>query len=283
MHPVLGVVGVQLHRPAGILQGIDTVAQTLMRQRREVVPAGIAGGHAVQHPAGFRVAAIGHKIAGGLHLRGVAAVVAGSALLLAVAVEVKTESKGVEALEPVKAEAAVILLAVALLLVAAITLLPIGAAAHLGTGLALGDGVISGLHFLEVLLGGGVVGVQVGMPALALGAVGFFDLFIAGSALDDQHLIRISHWIYFLTSHFVQPQCCTMLLVYRNSVQKSRQNRCHAPALSERLAFLQLYFSHTPEYRMLRRRSTSSTQGRRSKLWAHWASSNSKMSFMVSS
>ena len=69
----------------------------------------------------------------------------------------------------------------------------VGGAAHLGAGLALGDGIVCRLHLLEVLFGGGVVGVQVRVPALALGAVCFFDLVIACAARNAQHLIGVSH------------------------------------------------------------------------------------------
>ena len=67
---------------------------------------------AVQYAARLGVAAIGHKIAGGLHLRGVGAGGTGPGLL--VAAKAKAEAKGVEALKPVKAGVAVVLLAVAL-------------------------------------------------------------------------------------------------------------------------------------------------------------------------
>ena len=60
-------------------------------------------------------------------------------------------------------------------------------------GLTLGDGIVSGLHLLEVLFSRRVVGVQVRVPALALGPVCLFDLFIACTALDAQHLIGVSH------------------------------------------------------------------------------------------
>ena len=46
-----------------------------------------------------------------------------------------------------------------------------------------------------MFLGGGIIGVQVGMPALALGAVGFLDLFLTGTALDAKDFIGIFHRI----------------------------------------------------------------------------------------
>ncbi|MED9976784.1 MAG: hypothetical protein UFR61_04400, partial [Faecalibacterium sp.] len=158
MHLVLGVVRVQLHGAAGVLQGIHAFAQPLIGQRREIVPPRIAAGHAVQYAARLGVAAIGHKIAGGLHLRGVGAGGTGPGLL--VAAKAKTEAKGVEAFKPVKAikaGVAVVLLAVTLLtialpVVALLLVTAVGVAAHLGAGIALGNGIVGGLHLLEVLL-----------------------------------------------------------------------------------------------------------------------------------
>ena len=197
VHLVLGVARVQLHGTAGILQRIDAVAQALICEGGQIIPPGIAAGHAVQHAAGLRIAAIGHKVAGGLHLRAVGAGIACAllAVTLLVAAKAKPETERVKAIESVKTAVTVlitlllvVLLAVTLLLVAAV-----GISAHLGAGLALGNGIVSRLHFLEVLLGGRIVGVQVRVPALALGAVCFFDLVIACAARNAQHLIGVSH------------------------------------------------------------------------------------------
>ena len=190
VHLVFHIVGVQLDGAAGVLQRVDAVAQALVCEGGEVIPAGAAGGHAVQHPPGLRIAAIDHKVAGGLHLRAVGAGSAGPALL--VAAETEPEAKRVEAVEPVKAALVAVAVLIALLAVAALGAVAIGAAA-LRAGGAFGDGVVGLLHFLEVLLGGGVVGVQVRVPALAFGAVCFFDLVVACAALDAQHLIRVFH------------------------------------------------------------------------------------------
>ena len=200
MHLVFGVIGVQLNGAAGILQRVDAVAEALIGQRGEVVPPCRAVVHAVQHPAGLRVAAIGHKVAGRLHLGAVRAGVAGPALLL-VAAKAEPETKRVEpeaeiALLPaVLAVALVVSLLVAALIITllAVAVTAAGLSAHLGAGVALGDGVVSCLHLFEVLFGGGVVGVQVGVPALALGTVGFLYLVVGCAALDAQHLIGISH------------------------------------------------------------------------------------------
>ena len=117
------------------------------------------------------------------------------AVTLLVAAKAKPETERVKAIESVKTAVTVlitllliVLLAVTLLLVAAV-----GISAHLGAGLALGNGIVSRLHFLEVLLGGRIVGVQVRVPALALGAVCFFDLVIACAARNAQHPIGVSH------------------------------------------------------------------------------------------
>ena len=200
VHLVLGVIGVQLNGAAGVLQRIDAVAEALIGQRGEVVPPCRAVVHAVQHPAGLSVAAIGYKVAGRLHLGAVRAGVAGSALLL-VAAKTEPETKRVEpeaeiALLPaVLAVALVVSLLVAALIITllAVAVTAAGLSAHLGAGVALGDGVVSCLHLFEVLFGGGVVGVQVGVPALALGTVGFLYLVVGCAALDAQHLIGISH------------------------------------------------------------------------------------------
>ena len=93
VHLVLGVIGVQLNGAAGVLQRVDAVAEALIGQRGEVVPPCRAAVHAVQHPAGLRIAAIGHKVAGRLHLGGVRAGVAGPALLL-VAAKAEPETNG---------------------------------------------------------------------------------------------------------------------------------------------------------------------------------------------
>ena len=200
VHLVLGVIGVQLNGAAGVLQRVDAVAEALIGQRGEVVPPCRAVVHAVQHPAGLSVAAIGYKVAGRLHLGAVRAGVAGSALLL-VAAKTEPETKRVEpeaeiALLPaVLAVALVVSLLVAALIITllAVAVTAAGLSAHLGAGVALGDGVVSCLHLFEVLFGGGVVGVQVGVPALALGTVGFLYLVVGCAALDAQHLIGISH------------------------------------------------------------------------------------------
>ena len=55
VHLVLGVVRVQLHGAAGVLQGVYTFAQTLIGQRGEIVPPRVAAGHAVQYAARFGV------------------------------------------------------------------------------------------------------------------------------------------------------------------------------------------------------------------------------------
>ena len=144
MHLVLGVVRVQLHGAAGILQSVHAFAKPLIGQRGEIVPPRVAAGHAVQHPARFGVAAAGHKVAGGLHFRGVGAGSAGPGLL--VAAKAKTKAKGVEALKPVKAVKtgiAVVLLAVALLpialaVIALLLVAAVGVAAHLGAGIFFG-------------------------------------------------------------------------------------------------------------------------------------------------
>ena len=193
VHLVLGVARVQLHGTAGILQRIDAVAQALICEGGKIIPPGIAAGHAVQHAAGLRIAAIGHKVAGGLHLRAVGAGIACAllAVTLLVAAKAKPETERVKAIESVNTAVTVLitlLLAVTLLLVAAV-----GISAHLGAGLALGDGIVCRLHLLEVLFGGGVVGVQVRVPALALGTVSLFDLVFTGTALDAQNLIGVSH------------------------------------------------------------------------------------------
>ena len=185
VHLVFGVIGVQLNGAAGILQRIDAVTETLIGQRGEVVPPCRSAVHAVQHPAGLSVAAIGHEVAGRLHLGAVRAGVAGPALLL-VAAKTESETKRVEpeaeiALLPaVLAVALVVSLLVAALIITllAVAVTAAGLSAHLGAGVALGDGVVSCLHLFEVLFGGGVVGVQVGVPALALGTVGFLYLVV---------------------------------------------------------------------------------------------------------
>src|SRR5699024_6254231 len=101
---------------------------------------------------------------------------------------------GVEAVKAaVIAALAVPALLVALLAVPAIALLAVAAGAGLGPGVPLHDGVVGRLHFLEVLLGGRVVGVRVMVPALAFCAVSLFALFLAGTLLAAQDLLRLSH------------------------------------------------------------------------------------------
>ena len=271
----------------GLGNRIDAVAQTLIGKRGKIIPPCIASGHAVQHPAGLRVAAIDHKVAGGLHFRAVGAGVAGALLAVALLLpaEAEPEAEGVEAVKTIKAAKTAVTVLVALLLIALLAVALLVAAvgiAALRAGLAFGDGVISRLHLFEVLFGGGVVGVQVRVPALAFGAVCFFDLVIACAARNAQHLIGISHG--YTSSRLIScsRHCGITFIVYRIAVQKSSKT-AQMPRLRASFAVLQLYLSHTPEYRMLRSRSASSTQGRRSKLWAHCASSNSKISFISSS
>ena len=43
VHLVLGIIRVQLGGAAGVLQGVDAVAQALVGQRGEVIPAGVPG------------------------------------------------------------------------------------------------------------------------------------------------------------------------------------------------------------------------------------------------
>src|SRR5699024_8211229 len=192
----LGVVGVQLDGPAGVLQGVDLAAQALVGQAGQVIPAGVALPLGVQDAACLGVAPVDDEIAGGLHLGGVGARGAGPLLAVPAVVEAPEPAKaeGVEAVKAaVIAALAVPALLVALLAVPAIALLAVAAGAGLGPGVPLHDGVVGRLHFLEVLLGGRVVGVQVRVPALAFGAVSLFDLFLAGTPLDAQDLIGISH------------------------------------------------------------------------------------------
>ena len=246
MHLIFGVARLHLSGAAGVLQRPDAVAKALIRQRGEVIPPGCAVRNAVQHAAGLGVAPVRDEVAGGLQLRRVGAVIAGAALLL-VAAEPEAKAEGVKAEVPVAVLLGIALLAVILLetavIAAAIALLAVGAAiaAALGAGLALGDGVVGGLNFLEVLLGRGVVGGQVGVPALALGTVSFFDLVFTGTALDAQNLIGVSHrstssrLYYHLCGH-----CAAQAI---SSVQdwngKIKENRRDQAVLSFFFAFLQ--------------------------------------------
>src|SRR5699024_11493814 len=87
MGAVLGVVGVQLDSPAGVLQGVDLAAQALVGQAGQVIPAGIALPLGVQDAAGLGVAPVDDEIAGGLHLGGVGARGAGPLLAVPAVVE----------------------------------------------------------------------------------------------------------------------------------------------------------------------------------------------------
>ena len=232
---------------AGILQGIDAVAQALIGQRGEIVPPGGAHGDAVQHAAGLGVALVDDEVACGLHLRRVRTVVAGPALLLIIAAKAKPEPEGVVAEAEVSEIPVGVTVLLVPLLIAAVggaALLAVGtavAAAHLGAGLALGDGIVCRLHLLEVLFGGGVVGIQVRVPALALGTVSLFDLVFTGTALDAQNLIGVSHrstssrLYYHLCGH------CAAQAIF--SVQdwngKIKENRRDQAVLSFFFAFLQ--------------------------------------------
>src|SRR5699024_9969181 len=170
-------------------------------QAGQVVPAGAALPLGVQDAAGLGVAPVDDIIAGRLHLDGVGA--GGAGALLAVAAVLKApkpaeapKPEGAEAIKPpvVAALTVAAALLVALLAVAAVTLLAVAApCAGLGAGVPLNDGVVGRLRLFEVLLGGRVVGVQVRELALAFGAVSLFDLFLAGTPLDAQDLIGISH------------------------------------------------------------------------------------------
>jgi hypothetical protein len=92
-----------------------------------------------------------------------------------------------------------------------------------------------------VLFGGGVVGVQVRVPALALGTVSLLDLIFTGTALDAQNLIGVSHrstssrLYYHLCGH------CAAQAIF--SVQdwngKIKENRRDQAVLSFFFAFLQ--------------------------------------------
>ena len=150
VHLVLGVVRVQLHGAAGILQSVHTFAKPLIGQRGEIVPPRVAAGHAVQHPAGLGVAAVHDEVAGGLHLGAVGAVVAGTALLL-VAAKVEPETERVE-IKAAKIGIAVVLAAViAVLLVAALLLIiAVGVAVAL-LPVTIAAGLLLGLFFICLL------------------------------------------------------------------------------------------------------------------------------------
>ena len=218
MHLVFGVVRVHLYSPAGILQGIDALAQALVGQRGQIIPPGIAAGHAVQDTAGLRVTAIYNKVSGSLHLRTVAAGVAGTALRAAITAAIaKPKAEGVKAIKT----AVAVLLPIALLAVSAVALLSV--AAGLRSGVAAGNGIVGGLYFLKVLLCGGVVGVQVRVPALALGTVGFFYLFVTGTPLDAEYLVRISHQNILPSRLWFLPAARALTsIVYRTAHKKSR-------------------------------------------------------------
>src|SRR5699024_2950717 len=55
------------------------------------------------------------------------------------------------------------------------------------------DLAVGRLHFLELVLAGGVVGVQVGVVLLALLPVGFLDGLFIGAGLDAQYAVWIGH------------------------------------------------------------------------------------------
>ena len=254
MHLVFGVARLHLGGAAGVLQGVDAVAQALVRQRREVIPPGGAVRDAVQHTAGLGVAAVHDEVARRLQFGRVRAVEARPALLL-VAAEPEPKTERVEPEIPVAVLLAVALLAVALLIAAVVEaaialLLAVGVAvaAVLGAGLPLGDGVVGRLHFLEVLFGRGVVGVQVGVPALALGTIGFFDFFLAGSALDAQHLIGVFHGSTSSRLYELARPCCrTNKIKCTGQRLKNQEKPPHSAVLGGSFACLQLYLSQTPE------------------------------------
>ena len=58
------------------------------------------------------------------------------------------------------------------------------------------DLAVGGLYFFKMLLGGWVVGVQVGMILLAFLAVGFFDGLVVGTGGDAQNAVRIGHFCF---------------------------------------------------------------------------------------
>ena len=254
MHLVFGVARLHLGGAAGVLQGVDAVAQALVRQRREVIPPGGAVRDAVQHTAGLGVAAVHDEVARRLQFGRVRAAEARPALLL-VAAEPKPKTERVEPEVPVAVLLAVALLAIALLIAAAVEaaialLLAVGVAvaAVLGAGLPFGDGVVGRLHFLEVLFGREVVGVQVGVPALALGTIGFFDFFLAGSALDAQHLIGVFHGSTSSRLYELARPCCrTNKIKCTGQCLKNQEKPPHSAALGGFFACLQLYLSQTPE------------------------------------
>ena len=95
MHLVFGVARLHLGGAAGVLQGVDAVAQALVRQRREIIPPGGAVRDAVQHTAGLGVAAVHDEVARRLQLGRVRAAEARPALLL-VAAKTESETKRVE-------------------------------------------------------------------------------------------------------------------------------------------------------------------------------------------
>ena len=194
---VLVVAGLHVHRGAGLALGADVVAQPGVGQRGIVVPAGVAVplGNAVQHVQRLLVVAVADVVVGGLHLR---RVVAGA--LAAEPAAVKPAEPKAERVKP-KAEGVLILLAAvaagtAVAALAAVPALAAGGRPGVAVAAALAlahDLAVSGLHFLELVLGGGVVGVQVGVELLALLAICFFDGLLVGALADAQDAVWITH------------------------------------------------------------------------------------------
>ena len=196
------VVGLHVHGGAGFVPGADVVAQALVGQRGVVVPLGgaLVLDDAVQGIQGFliksaadvvgRGAQFGAFLAGGVGL----ARPAGGAVIpkpeRSKAKPAGSAAKGVAVLLVVAALLAVSLLAVAALGIAVAAIVLAAALLHPH------DLAVGGLYFFKMLLGGWVVGVQVGMVLLAFLAVGFFDGLVVGTGGDAQNAVRIGHFCF---------------------------------------------------------------------------------------
>ena len=201
------VVGLHVHGGAGFVPGADVVAQALVGQRGVVVPLGgaLVLGDTVQGVQGFliksaadvvgRGAQFGAFLAGGVGL----ACPAGGAVIpkpeRPKAKPAGSATKGVAVLLVVAALLAVSLLAVSLLAVAALGI-AVAAIVLAAALLHPHDLAVGGLYFFKMLLGRGVVGVQVGMVLLAFLTVGFFDRLIVGTGGDAQNTVWIGHFCF---------------------------------------------------------------------------------------
>src|SRR5262249_769303 len=69
-----------------------------------------------------------------------------------------------------------------------------------GAAFRIGEKIVSGSHFLEILIEPALAGVEIGMKLLCELAIGALDIVIRRAAWDAEHRVGVSHLSHFASN-----------------------------------------------------------------------------------